>query len=54
MNKKTFPDALAVPTHTFEVAGAAVRSAVRRATDLIIAAQVAAQEQVVMSAIVPP
>jgi len=43
MNKKTFPDALAVPTHTFEVAGAAVRSAVRRATDLIIAAQVAAQ-----------
>jgi len=37
------PAALAVPAHTFEVADAAVRSAVRLATDLIIAAQVAVQ-----------
>ena len=37
------PAALAVSAHTFAVADAAVRSAVRLATDLIIAAQVAVQ-----------
>jgi hypothetical protein len=37
------PAALAVSAHTFEIADAAVRSAVRLAKDLILAAQVAVQ-----------